>query len=271
MRNEASGSGGLRAFARTFIREPLSHTQVGGARDVTRIAASRRLAPLVACVLAVGLTVPASALACGFHTQKSISQAMLNWRYPEALHVTGAIWRGQQAGVLEMPDRARLQATGAEREFRDNAAYMAAQRALYALGRALEESATGVPAPGVSVVLVETMLWTQIAADGGVEVHVDGPGEGQLVAVTDAPALHAIESGRLTLAEAARAGYLRLYGDPGRAETFLATHGAVGTAALPAPDPRTVFAKGLGRPSASTNQLCALRSVCALTQRESTQ
>lgn len=203
---------------------------------------SRALATLLAILI---LTLANAASACGFHTRLSLQQSMLNLHYPNASWVSGAIWEGQQAGVLPMPDPKRLMATGSEREFRENIALVTMTRALYALGAALG-STTGEPdRPGISVVLQESLLWTRYPADGSFEFHVDGPQEGDLVIVTDEPVVLEIEAGRLTVARAVEAGYLRLYGSTEHQGGFLAAYGGLGAVPLPKVDSRALFGQML--------------------------
>ena len=110
--------------------------------------------------------VPAGTRACGFHSSQTIARTLLNLRYPDALHVDGAVWSAQQKGLLRL-DRARLQATGPERRMLDTRAYLEALRALFALGEAFGQTSDAARLP-VSLVLTESMLWTRYPADGGV-------------------------------------------------------------------------------------------------------
>ena len=40
------------------------------------------------------------AFACGFHDQSSMLRGMMNWVYPDSLHVSTAVWVAQRAGRL---------------------------------------------------------------------------------------------------------------------------------------------------------------------------
>jgi hypothetical protein len=199
-------------------------------------------------VVAVALlaVAPAGTWACGFHTPKSIATNVLLWNYPDALHVDGAVWAGQRAGMLPMPDRRRLQATGTERKLLDTHAYLAALRALHALGAAFDRRAAPDSASsGKAVVLLETMLWTRFPAGGQVEPHVTGPEPGDLVIVTDDPVVRAIADGRLNLAEAMAQGFIRLYGAPEQERDFLETFSALGDEPLPPVDAHKLLS-GMG-------------------------
>jgi hypothetical protein len=195
-------------------------------------------------VIAVALLSVASAgtWACGFHKPETIAQGLLEWNYPDALHVDGAVWAGQQAGVLPMPDRRQLQASGTERKMLDTRAYLAALRALHALGAGFDQR--NVPddaSSGKAVLLLETMLWTRFPAGGEVEPHVTGPEPGDLVVVTDDPVVGAIADGRLNLAEAMEQGFIRLYGTPEQERDFLERFGDLGDEPLPPMDARKLL------------------------------
>ncbi len=189
---------------------------------------------------------PLSVLACGFHTKESLAKAFLNFTYPNALHVTGAIWTGQQAGILPMPDRERLQATGKKRKILDTQAYWKTTRALHSLGGAFD-IVTGEQTPK-AVVLVETALWARYSGQGEIELHAVGAQAGDLVIVTGAPVLDTIKRGKLTISRALNSGYLRLYGTPEQQHAFLAAHGTIGERALPDVRQRQMITNIFGQP-----------------------
>jgi nickel/cobalt exporter len=90
--------------------------------------------------------------------------------------------------------------------------------------------------PSVAIALIEPMLWTRyVSTPDGVQVHhhVDCPVEGDLVAITDVPVIHAIEAGELTLADAEARGFLRLYGKEDAQRILLEVHGSHGSRPLP--------------------------------------
>ena len=65
------------------------------------------------------------------------------------------------------------------------------------------------------MVLLNSVMWTRYAAgDGGftTEVHADGPGESDVVAVTTPKVVRALLDGVLTFSSAEAHGLLRLYG-----------------------------------------------------------
>ena len=84
--------------------------------------------------------------------------------------------------------------------------------------RARLASATSGEAPSIAFVLLEPMLWSRIATTNGVPeltVHVDGPATDDVVAVTEAVVIAAINEGTLTAGEALATGLIRLYGSDG--------------------------------------------------------
>lgn len=167
---------------------------------------TRHLFPTIALV--AGTTL---ASACGFEDPKGAETARgaLNWIYPEALHVTSAVWRAQLEGTIlrdERPEAAR-----ALLGYRKAAADLAKLRDRLVLAM------DGEAAPGLSILLIGPMLWTRFTpAQGGVSMvtHVDGPQTGDIVVVTDEPVVAALVAGRITPLAARQQGLLRLYGPP---------------------------------------------------------
>jgi hypothetical protein len=186
------------------------------------------------------LATSAGTWACGFHTSQSLSQTLLNLRYPDALHVNGAVWSAQQAGSLPL-DRKRLRATGAERKLRESRAFLETSRSLYALGASFERADPEETRPDVALVLIETMLWTRYPNDGEIEPHVSGPEPADLVVVTDEPVVRAVGDGQLAVAEAMEQGLIRLYGPPEQALAFAERFGDLGAEPLPAVDDRKLL------------------------------
>ena len=184
------------------------------------------------------MAIAGSALACGYHDSDSVSfkTGVLNWMYPDSLHVHAPIWRAQEDGLLPAPDNARLMAGGEQRKFLDAVAYRKTDRALRALGAAIGNlSAAGQP-ERFSMVLVESALWAQFAVgpqEQILDIDAGGPNKGDLVAVTGEPVIYAIREGKLTLAEAVESEMIKLYGEPGEIDRFLAAYGDVGTETLP--------------------------------------
>jgi hypothetical protein len=125
-------------------------------------------------------------MACGFHDEVSLQRGVMNWVYPESLHVRAAVWRAQQAGQIE----------------REELPYLKVAFLLKALRPHL--------AANTSVVLLTPMLWTRYGPEG-VRVHAEGAARGDAVLVTEAAVVKAIVEKRLTLAHALAGGVLRSY------------------------------------------------------------
>ena len=128
----------------------------------------------------------------------------INWIYPDALHVTSAVWRAQLEGVIE-------RAPAAKSLF----AYQTATSRLSALrGRLSGDGAI----PGFSVLLIGPMLWSRFRAENtGLAVihHLERAGADDVVIITDEYVIAALVAGRLTASTAAERGLLRFYGRPG--------------------------------------------------------
>ena len=124
--------------------------------------------------------------ACGFHDEVSLQRGVLNWVYPESLHVRAAVWRAQQAGQIE----------------REELPYLKVAFLLKAFAPRV--------AANTSVVLLTPMLWTRYGPEG-VRVHAEGAARGDTVLVTEAAVVKAIVEERLTLADALAGGVLRIY------------------------------------------------------------
>jgi hypothetical protein len=69
--------------------------------------------------------------------------------------------------------------------------------------------------PAVAVVLMGPMLWSRIEPQNGgtqVRTHVSGPVTGDVVLVTDTPALEALVGAGMGFEQALELGLVRLYG-----------------------------------------------------------
>lgn len=166
-----------------------------------------------------GLLLPAFALvagttfasACGFEDPKGADAARgaLNWIYPDAMHVTSAVWRAQLEGTIlrdERPEAAKALL-----------GYRRAAADLSKLRDRLVLVMDGEAVPNLSILLIGPMLWTRFApAEAGMSmvVHVDGPQTADIVIVTDEPVVAALASGRITPLAARQQGLLRFYGAP---------------------------------------------------------
>ncbi|WP_156323328.1 hypothetical protein [Bosea sp. AAP35] len=155
----------------------------------------------------VGGTTLASA--CGFEDPKGADTARgaINWIYPDALHVTSAVWRAQLEGVIRRDERP--EAVRALLGYRRTAAD------LVKLRDRLVVAMDGEAGPSLSILLIGPMLWTRFAPaqDGlSMAMHVDGAQASDIVIVTDEPVVTALASGQITPLAARQKGLLRLYG-----------------------------------------------------------
>jgi hypothetical protein len=167
-------------------------------------------------LLAVMLACSPVARACGYHDPSSINLGMLNWSYPDSLHVRTAVWMAQRDGALARADQPAerdpaMATIGAMLRLRETTLKLSAWR-----DRA---SATldGRPVPSFSIVLIGTMLWARFEQAGGkleVTPHADGPASDDVVIVTDEPVLSALLESRITPQAARERGLIRLYGAP---------------------------------------------------------
>ena len=162
---------------------------------------------LVAAVASVCALAP-PVQACGYEdpTSAVFQRGLLNWSYPDALYVQGALTQAQLSGVLEPAAPVVKDLFGTR--FRKSADM-------------LRRFGTGLQ-PGLAddfaftLVLIEPMLWTRYVVLGGsvmTSVHVNGPEKGDLVVVSAEAALEAIVSHRLAFERAEEAGLVRFYGD----------------------------------------------------------
>ncbi|QEL21959.1 hypothetical protein FQV39_04725 [Bosea sp. F3-2] len=152
-----------------------------------------------------------AASACGFEDPKGADAARgaLNWIYPEALHVTSAVWRAQLEGTILRDERP--EAAKALLGYRKAAADLAKLRDRLVLAM------DGEAVPSLSILLIGPMLWTRFApAQDGMSMvtHVHGAQTSDIVIVTDEPVVAALVSGRITPLAARQHGLLRLYGPP---------------------------------------------------------
>jgi hypothetical protein len=186
---------------------------------------ARAVAVCTALMAGAGVMIasPRGSLACGFHDDVAFARGMLNWVYPDALHVVGAM----TTAVAEE----RLPRSSAES---GPDLFGTRYRTLTAMLDRLKDElgAAMPPSPAFSLVLVEPMLWTRFHSDDGefrAQVHAGGPRPGDLVVVSGGKVVQALVDGRLSVGEAHRLGLLRLYGADGEQARFLAAYGHVGS------------------------------------------
>jgi hypothetical protein len=182
----------------------------------------------LACI--AGLTAllhalaPSPGRACGYHDDVSIARGALNWTYPDALHVIGAI----SAAVMEK----RLQLRDAEPVAPGlfGTQYHATAKLLERLAASLR-AAADAPALSFSLVLLEPMLWTRFEATPGeinMQIHVANPQPGDLILISGQDVIRAVAEDELAIGEAHRRGLIRLYGNETQVAAFLGAFRDVG-------------------------------------------
>ena len=166
----------------------------------------------VAVVTAALLWAATTGLACGFHDDVTLARGVMNWIYPDSLHVVGAV--STAVAERRLPP---LDVRDGPDPF--GARYRRTVTTLERFGGAL-----GASSSSFSLVLLGPMLWTRFAGDdGGLRalVHVPGPTPGDLVLVSELIVIQAIADGRLAVGEAHREGLIRLYGSDEQRTGFL--------------------------------------------------
>jgi len=175
---------------------------------IPRRAGSRRAlgAALVAALLAGPVT------ACMLEGDDvTLQRVAVGYAYPEALYVLGAVSSARLGGKLDWT--LGIDATASPEQLR--LVMLRINSALFKLRGRLASATPSVSAPALSIVLLEPMLWTRFATENGklgMEVHRQGPANGDVVLVTEEPVIAAIVNGTLSFGEARSLGLVRLYG-----------------------------------------------------------
>lgn len=167
------------------------------------------------------------ATACGYHDDVSLARGLLNWTYPDALHVVGAI-------SMAVAER-RLRAPVPMRGGLGLLGYHGTVRALEQHAQQLRMSSGEMPRPTFSLLLIEPMLWSRFVSEGGdarPQVHVSGPQAGDLVVISGEEVIREIAHNRLSIGEAYRQGLIRLYGTEEQIRSFLTRYDQVGSVHL---------------------------------------
>lgn len=182
--------------------------------------AGRRLLHVLAVAAATAALTP-DGMACGYEDPQNVSVGILNWIYPDALHVVSAVWRAERAGVL--PPRSGLPASG-------SFAFYRAAASMEKLGALLEHRKAAETGPDIAVVLLPAAMWTRYVRRADridVTIHVPGPERDDVVVVTDEKVVRALVGGDLNLENAFAHGLMRFYG---RDEALAAAHATFRTA-----------------------------------------
>jgi hypothetical protein len=176
---------------------------------------------------AVALLAPSpSAHACGYHDPTDASAGVLNWAYPDALHVRTAVWMAQASGLIAPREPAPgLDPLSAAFRLQQMARWRETQSRLGTVRARIQAALEGQPMPAFAMVLIGPMLWTRFESAGGsvnMVLHDTGPVSDDVVLVTDEAVVVALTEGRFTAREARAQGLVKTYGDRERADRLSA-------------------------------------------------
>lgn len=151
---------------------------------------------------------------------------MLNWAYPDSLHVRTAVWMAQAGGVLAarepLPVGDPLSGTF---RFQQSLRLRETQARLDEWRGRVQTSLDGQPMPAFAMVLIGPMLWTRFdSSDGTVEMasHASGPTRDDVVIVTDEAVVAALADRSITAREARAQGLMKAYGSRDNVESLSA-------------------------------------------------
>ena len=152
------------------------------------------------------LGVAPAAIGCGFHSPLEVQ---LESMYPGSFPVAVALRRAADSGVI---DAAALEAPS-----KGTALYADTVHRLQAFRKTLAASPAAAELPAsFSLGYVESRLWARYSQSDGtirVDVHTDGPAEGEAVVLTGEPVLTEVLAGRLSVDRALADGVLVIVGD----------------------------------------------------------
>jgi hypothetical protein len=163
----------------------------------------------------LALAASGAAWSCGFDDPNSAmaQRGMMNLAFPKSAYVRTAIWQAQLAG--ELPRDALAGRDDLAPQAISTLRLMHATMLLKRLAGQLGAVPDAAERPRVALVLLGPMLWTRLEPQGGslqARVHVSGAEPGDVVLVTDTPAIEAIVEGSLRFEQAIERGLVRLYG-----------------------------------------------------------
>ena len=155
----------------------------------------------------LALSSASASRACGYHDEVGMARGFLNWTFPNALHVIGAISVATAAKRLTHHEMPSVDPFGAR--------YRATVKALETFATKLD-AGSDEPAPlSFSLVLVEPMLWTHFEPGPQglrAQVHVAGPERDEVVLISGQDVVFAIANEGLHVGEAFKLGLIRAYG-----------------------------------------------------------
>lgn len=182
--------------------------------------------------LALGAVVTGQASSCGFDGLLGDS---FSAQHPKSLGVALAVAEAAAAGVL--PAAATAPIVPGQKGYWTTVAHLEKFSGL--VGAA---SSDGAPLPAVSILLVDSQLWTRLSPGPRgyeLEQHVPGPREADIVVVTTGYIVEAVTSGRLSGAAAISLGVLAVDNDLGGAGRKLVTAALTPARAAAAPARRS--------------------------------
>ena len=164
---------------------------------------------------ALALAAAGAAWPCGFEDPNSVAsqRGMMNLAFPKSAWVRTAIWQAQMAG--DLPRDALAQRDDLTPQARGMLQLIRATWLLKTLAARSGNAPDPAEQPAVAVVLMGPMLWTRIEPQNGgaqLRTHASGPVAGDVVLVTDTPALEAIVGAGMGFERALELGLVRLYG-----------------------------------------------------------
>jgi hypothetical protein len=172
----------------------------------------RRVA--IACL---ALAAAGAARPCGFEDPNSVGvqRGIMNLAFPQSAWVSTAVWQAQRAG--DLPPDALARRTDITPEARGKLQVMRATWLLKSLAKQLDVPPGATDRPAIAVVLMGPMMWSRVEPRNGAvaaraHVHVGGPEPGDVVVVTDTPAIEAIVGAGMRFERAQELGLVRLYG-----------------------------------------------------------
>ena len=170
----------------------------------------RRVA--IACL---ALAAAGAAQPCGLENPNSVAgqRGIMNLALPNSAWVSTAVWQAQKAG--DLPPDALAQRSDLTPQARASLQLMRVTGLLKSLAKRLDAAPGAVDRPAIAVVLMGPMLWSRIEPQGAgaqVHTHVSGPVAGDVVLVTDTPALEAIVGAGMGFEQALELGLVRFYG-----------------------------------------------------------
>jgi hypothetical protein len=164
---------------------------------------------IVAIILAsscAALFAAPPAIGCGFHDPLEVH---LESMYPGSFPVAVALRRAADKGVID--------ATALEAPSKGTALYVDTLHRLQEFRKILAASSVAAELPAsFSLGYVESGLWTRYSQSDGkirVDIHIDGPVEGEAVVLTGEPVLTEVLAGRLSVDHALADGMILIDGN----------------------------------------------------------